>query len=318
MLIPVADLHCDLLYYLASGEGRTALDPTPRCSLPQLEAGHVFLQTLAIFTETKKGSTLSAQKQVSAFTHLPSLGCTRLQERALPQQNEKRHVIAAIENASGLCEEDESLTQAFSRLDAFEKEVGPLLYISLTWNTENRFGGGNQTSVGLKEDGKQLLNYLDGRKIAIDLSHTSDRLAWDILNEIDRRSLDVPVIASHSNFRAVVDHPRNLPDELAQEIIHRGGVMGFNIVGFIAGEDYLKHILYGLSLGAENNLCFGTDFFCDDGSLPLNNLPHFNEEFPDASCYPKLLKLFEKKLTKEQLEKIAYKNLDNFLQRGGG
>lgn len=317
-ILPIADLHCDLLSYLAKDERRTPLDPAPRCSFPQLKAGHVFLQTLAIFTETQKGSVAVAQKEVEAFKRLASQGCSRLYARRLPQKREMIHIIAAIENGSGLCEEDEPLKAAFARLDTIDKEAGPLLYISLTWNTENRFGGGNATKIGLKEDGKQLLNYLNGKKIAIDLSHTSDWLAYDILNQIDGGNLHIPVIASHSNFRSVVNHPRNLPDELAKEVIRRGGVMGFNIVGFIAGEDYLSHITYGLSLGAEDNLCFGADFFCDDDPLPLNNLPRFNEEYPNASCYPKLLKLFEKELSQEQLEKIAYKNLDNFLQRISG
>ncbi len=32
------------------------------------------------------------------------------------------------------------------------------------------------TQVGLKEDGRKLLDYMDGKRVAIDLSHSSDAL----------------------------------------------------------------------------------------------------------------------------------------------
>ena len=62
------------------------------------------------------------------------------------------------------------------------------------------------------------------------LSHTSDALAHDIFNHIDKHKLAVPVIASHSNFRSVSDHVRNLPDEIANEIVNRNGLIGMNFL----------------------------------------------------------------------------------------
>jgi len=47
-----------------------------------------------------------------------------------------------------------------------------------------------------------------GKQIPIDLSHTSDLLAEGILNHIDSQKLEIPVIASHSNFRAIWNHRR--------------------------------------------------------------------------------------------------------------
>ncbi len=95
-------------------------------------------------------------------------------------------------------EEDEPLDLLFERFDAKK-----WLYISLTWKEENRFGGGDQTMVGLKRNGEVLLEYMDGKDVAIDLSHTSNPLAEGILNHIDKKGLKITTIASHSNFRAV-------------------------------------------------------------------------------------------------------------------
>ena len=79
------------------------------------------------------------------------------------------------------------MQEAFVRLDTLIREIGPILYISLTHHGENRFGGGNKADAGLKDDGEALLDYIDGKHIAIDLSHTSDALAHGIVNHIDRK-----------------------------------------------------------------------------------------------------------------------------------
>ncbi len=284
-MIPIADLHCDLLVYLA--EKGDINNPEARCSLPQLIEGNVKIQTLAIYTATGENPVVSAEKQRAIF-------CT------LPQ--DKIQFIPAIENASGLCDESEKLENAFTRFDNFRKTLGPILYIGLTWHDENRFGGGNLSTAGLKADGERMLDYLDGKKIAIDLSHTSDALAHDILNYIDAKGLKITPIASHSNFRAVTEHARNLPDPLAKEVFRRGGVMGLNFVKDFIGQSFSAHVEHAKSLGGFDSYCFGADFFYSE------DMPFF-EEFSNASCYPKMLELLK------EGEKMAYINFENFLAR---
>jgi microsomal dipeptidase-like Zn-dependent dipeptidase len=70
-----------------------------------------------------------------------------------------------------------------SRLDEIVRACKKLFYISFTHHTENRFGGGNYSdNIGLKKDGEQLLEYMDGKSIAIDFAHASDQLMIDALN----------------------------------------------------------------------------------------------------------------------------------------
>ena len=232
-------------------------------------------------------------------------------------------MLLAIENASALCSEDESLENFFKRIEYIENEISKILYISLTWNLENRFGGGAHTEVGLKDDGKKLLNFMHNRQIAVDLSHTSDLLAVSILDYIDAKNLKIPVVASHSNFRSVTNIARNLLDEIAKEIILRGGLIGFTLYKAFVGPDldyFSKQLQHLIDLGGEKNVAFGADFFCGyDLPLayrkPMNSL--FFDEFGDASCYLSLISHFENRLSLDSsfIENIAYKNFINFYEK---
>ncbi|NGX60982.1 MAG: hypothetical protein K940chlam9_00459 [Chlamydiae bacterium] len=322
--MPIADLHCDLLAYLASEEGRTIFDPDPHCSLPQLQEGGVNLQTLAIYTETGKKSVALAEKQFTIFRTLPKLypeAFAHLQELKIPTRSKKIHIVAAIENASGLCGEGENLENAFTRLDQYRESAGPLLYLSLTWNQENRFGGGNQSKAGLKVDGERMLDYLDGSGISIDLSHTSDALASDILNYLDKKRLSITPIASHSNFRKICNHPRNLTDEIAKEIFDRGGVIGLNFFKMFVGktfpDDFMRQVDYARSIGGFRHLCLGADYFYDkDFPLILQPfVPFFYPPFGDASTYPAFFAYLNERFTQAELKKLAYQNLASFFLR---
>ncbi len=303
----VADLHCDLLSYLAEDESHTAHDSESRASIPLLKQGGVGFQTLAIFTKTGKESVQQGVKQAEAFFNL---------SKKYPVFGSEIKTMVSIENASSFCDETEPLQKGLERLESWHEKAGRIAYISLTWNNENRFGGGNTTQVGLKKDGLQLLEWMSRKKIPIDLSHTSDRLAEEIL----KTNLDIVPIASHSNFRKIADHPRNLPDHVAKEIGARGGVIGLNFVRAFLGkhgpEDFIRQVEHADKLGLLDHYCFGADFFADhDVSPELHYLiPFFNPGFDNASCYPKVIALLEKHLPRAIVEKIAYKNLTEFLQ----
>lgn len=324
---PVIDLHCDLLSYLHSVPGA---DPAGvkeiGASLFYLQNGGVKLQLMAMYTDVGKGSSQAAWSQSLHYKRLlrdyadylmPVQGNESLEAVI---HGEKIGVLAAIENAAGFCEEDEPIEQGFEKLEKLIKNTGRILYISMTHHTENRFGGGNYSQPGLKPDGEALLDYLDGRKIAIDLSHTSDALAEGILQYTQKHGLDVPVIASHSNFRQVWDHRRNLPDEFAQEIIRRKGLIGINFLrAFVHDEKpeaLEEHILYGLEKGAGDNLCFGADFFYTKDYPDPSRIPFYFKEHENATHYAGIVsRLTEKGVEKEQLRKLCFGNACDFMQR---
>ena len=221
------DLHCDLTAYLL--QPYFSPNGDVRCSVDKLFAGNVKMQVMAFYSATEKGSVDEVKEQLKHYRNLLNLPGVYEFSPDKAELKDGLGIIAAVENASGLCEEDQPVEDAFKNLDWLISQA-KIMYVGLTHHLENRFGGGNFTQTGLKDDGKRLIEYLDGRKIAVDLSHTSDQLAYGILNFIDQHHLDIPVLASHSNMRAVFDHNRNLPDELVTEIVNRGGLIGLNFV----------------------------------------------------------------------------------------
>jgi len=319
-MIPIIDLHCDLLAYLSGNQNHTILDSCSRASYPQLKEGGVQLQTMAIYTPTGKGSSKSGLRQIEIFEDLlhSKRDCFHY---GLQVGGNTVGIVAAIENLSSLIEEDEPLECIFKRLEEIHQKY-PLLYLSLTWNSENRFGGGNETKIGLKEDGRAVLEFLHDKKIAIDLSHTSDSLAENILNTIEQKKLHITPIASHSNFRSIVDHPRNLPNEFAKEIMRKGGVMGINFVAKFLGdklpEAFFRHIDHAISLGGEDFLCFGADFFYDLDSPNFSHLrPFFHETYGNAACYSGLIKQLQTRYSNSLIEKISYKNIQQYFMARG-
>lgn len=323
--LPIIDMHCDLLVYLTDVPGADMNKASDiGCALPNLTAGNIKLQVMAMYSATEIGSTQYAALQRDMFQKLAQENnCLTAVTDAktlemVMQQPGITGMVAAVENAAGFCEEREPLEDGFKKLEKMIEVCGRLLYISFTHHTENRFGGGNNSKKGITTDGKMLLDYLHGRKIAVDLSHTSDALAHDMLTHIDQERLDIPIIASHSNFRPVWEHNRNLPDELTQEIIKRKGLIGMNFLrAFLNEKDpeaLLHHIMYGLNNGAEDVLCFGADYFYTLDSTDQSRIPYyFKEHEQAATSYHYVLTQLREQLTQEQLEKLAYKNAQHYI-----
>ena len=69
-MMPIFDLHCDLLHYLAEDSSHSADDGVVGCSLPQLRRGGIALQTFAIYTPTEVGSRTLFLKQISLLQRL--------------------------------------------------------------------------------------------------------------------------------------------------------------------------------------------------------------------------------------------------------
>jgi microsomal dipeptidase-like Zn-dependent dipeptidase len=324
MQLPIADLHCDLLSYMATVPQPNPLDPDQiACALPLLLAGGVRAQVMAIYTDVHPGSMLLACRQADLFAKLleeQKETLCRMDSHFIQHFTEQSYigVIAAIENAAGIGTQAASWQEIYAQFDLLLEKVGQLAYISLTHHTENRFGGGNYTEgIGLKEDGKRLLDYLAGKGIPIDLSHTSDLLAEGILQHIDRHHLPIPVIASHSNFRTLWDHKRNLTDEFAKEVIHREGLIGVNFLrAFLDDqqpERLFEHLTYGANLGPEA-ISFGADFFYTKDFPDQSRHPFYFPLAEDASKYPSILSRLEENLSEGQLRKLGYENVFHFYQ----
>ncbi|KAA9354975.1 dipeptidase [Larkinella humicola] len=83
---------------------------------------------------------------------------------------------------------------------------------------------------GLSDFGKKVVPEMNRLGILIDVSHISDKSFYDVL-----ALSKAPVIASHSNVRALCNFPRNMTDEMIQALAAKGGVIQVNFV-----TDYLR------------------------------------------------------------------------------
>jgi membrane dipeptidase len=86
------------------------------------------------------------------------------------------------------------------------------------------------STVGLSEFGRAAVRRANELGIMVDVSHASDVCTRDVL-----AVSTAPVIASHSSSRALVDHPRNLSDDLAHAVAAKNGV-----IQVVAVEEFVK------------------------------------------------------------------------------
>ncbi len=184
--------------------------------------------------------------------------CKNAADMQAAHQEGKAAVFLSVEDVS-----------AMGSLAGRIKEMG-IRFAMLTWNYENAYACGAVASQsrGLTKKGRELVRQLTGEQIILDISHLSDQGVEDILNLTDR-----PVMASHSNIRAVCGHPRNLTNAHVRELVRRNGLIGLNFYGHFVGHrpkmaDLLRHVDAVLALGGEDNLAIGSDFDGCDGIFP--------------------------------------------------
>ena len=131
----------------------------------------------------------------------------------------------------------------------------------LTWNETNALaaGAGGDPQAGLTEAGRRAVRRMGELGMVVDVSHLNDGGFWDVMDLAAG-----PVIASHSNCRALCDVRRNLSDDQLRRIRDTGGVVGLNLYRPFVGpagtmEELVAHVEHFLELGGEKALCLGGD-----------------------------------------------------------
>jgi membrane dipeptidase len=84
--------------------------------------------------------------------------------------------------------------------------------------------------AGMSDFGRAAVARANALGMMVDISHASDKCVLDAI-----AASKAPIIASHSSARALVDVPRNLPDDLLRAIGEDGGV-----VQAVAYKEFLK------------------------------------------------------------------------------
>jgi membrane dipeptidase len=131
-------------------------------------------------------------------------------------------------------------------------------YISPTWSFSVSWAGSSGDrqgrNIGLNDFGRQVIREMNRLGIMVDVSHVSDKTFWDIVETSTK-----PVIATHSNCRAITNVARNLTDEQIQAIAKTGGVVsvvfypGFLEQGWRDRKDQLDREIKALVWEAGRN-----------------------------------------------------------------
>ena len=261
-LIPYFDGHCDTVSCCAH-MGRSLRENDGHLDLARLGRFRKAAQVFAIFANAARfpegGLWDECQKQHEVFRR-------ELAENAdLAVQCRTGAEIAAA-NGAGRVAALLSVEGA-ELIDCDPEKLGTaaawgVRLVNITWNHVNALSGTNvdRPDRGLTDRGREFVREASRLGILPDVSHLSDPGFWDLAE----MGLG-PIVASHSNARALCGHSRNLTDDMFKAVRDSGGVAGFNMYGdFVGGsrslDDAVRHIDRFMDLDGAKTVALGGDW----------------------------------------------------------
>jgi len=268
----VVDTHCDtLMQFLPQSWG----NPPPRklgerserghIDLPRLVEGGVTCQTFAMYTGRRpmvpEATQIALQMVDKFYTEIEAnpgiVAVTSHDEIVHAKKAGKVCGLLSIEGAEPLMG-DIALLRIFYKLG--------VRMLSFAWNYRTPFADGlyaKRSESKLPELGVQALEEMSRLGLVFDVSHLSDSVFWDVVDVMEG-----PFIASHSNARAICNHPRNCTDDMIRAIADHGGVLGMNFAPLFIVEggknvtvaDLVDHIDHIVKLVGPDHVGLGSDF----------------------------------------------------------
>ncbi|MDY3225133.1 MAG: membrane dipeptidase [Candidatus Faecousia sp.] len=172
---------------------------------------------------------------------------------------------------------------------------------SLGWNEKNPLTGSHITGGGLTDQGREYVREAQRLGMRIDVSHISDEGFWEIM-----KITDAPILATHSNSRAVWNRSRNLTDDMFRAICETGGVAGYNACRDFTGENptldtICDHILHFMELNPSGkHIALGGD---------LDGVEEMPDGFEGVQSYPALAqRLLQRGLDERTVTDIFWNN----------
>ena len=307
MKFPVFDLHCDTSYAML-GKDLMGLKPLDKNDL------HIDLE---------RAKTLDGYAQCFGCFTTPGFREWHQASPLVVFEREMGAILSEMERNSGL------IRQAFSAAEIRENYENGIMsgiltiegpagfgfdpgllqdlhmvgfrMTSLGWNEQNPLSGSHKTGGGLTEQGREFVREAQRLGMMVDVSHISDEGFWNIMDITCK-----PIVASHSNSRAVCGVSRNLTDDMFRAICQTGGTVGFNHCAPFVGENpdldtAADHILHFLEMDPDcRHISLGGDLDgCDEltgGILGIQDYPKMAEV------------LLRRGLTEEMVRRIFWDN----------
>lgn len=186
--------------------------PTPEGYPPAIIRGYT----------TAEEAHQQARAQMDAYRRMEDAGFVRIicsvrdleqhlsEYASTPEASRRTGVVVLMEGADPIRTPDEL---------AFWHAQGVRL-LGPAWQ-KNRYCGGTGGPGGLTPMGEALLDHARALGMTLDVSHMAEESFWQALARFEG-----PVMASHSNARAIVDTDRQLSDAMLDALAQRDAVVG--------------------------------------------------------------------------------------------
>lgn len=270
----VLDAHSDLFYDVTRRRLAGETHVLERCHLARLRRGGVEGLVLSLWTGLGRDWTFWRDTPWAAPEAAPErlevmLACAREELAECRSVRMVRTGKEAAEARAAGClyvflgvEGLAPLGTDLSGLDALA--AAGVRTAMLTWNESNALAAGaGAPDTGLTELGRQAVRRMERLGMLPDVSHLGEQGFWDLLD-----ATEGPVMASHSNCRALCDVRRNLTDDQLRAIRDRGGVVGLNSYhGFVhpdperqTVETLARHAIHMIEVMGVEHVGCGFDF----------------------------------------------------------
>lgn len=309
----IVDCHCDTIEKIAEGAmGLGERSQVSHIDLPRLQEAGVNMQFFALYIDSRYkplGALERTLELIDVFYRELTANHHRMElvlehkdiDRIL--KNGKLAALLTVEGGEGI-QESLGLLRSFYRLG--------VRGMTLTWNQRNAIadGAGEGPKGGLSKFGHEVVAEMNSLGMLIDVSHLNCGGFVDVV-----RASSKPVIASHSNARALCDHPRNLDDSQLKLLADNGGVIGITFVPDFLVDNGAKadlstvadHIDYVRNLIGSEYIGLGSDFDGTD-SVPVG--------LENVTKIPDLLHVLETRGYREsEIENICGGNVLRLLRQ---
>lgn len=229
----IVDTHIDAPYRLhRSPADLSASSPDRQFDHPRARQGGLDVAFMSIYTPATLADGEARPLADTLLDHVEALAQRHPAKFAVATCTEDVRALAGkgvvalalgMENGSPLAQwqppQERSLKHFVAR---------GIRYVTLAHSASNEYADSsyddNERWQGLSPDGAALVEALNASGVMIDISHLSDRAAWQVL-ELSQ----APVIASHSSLRHFVPgFTRNMTDEMFAALAAQGGVLQIN------------------------------------------------------------------------------------------
>ena len=250
---------------------------TGQFDLPRAQQGGVSVAFMSIYTPAsaaEEGTSRSIALDQIEWVHATAESSDEIEIATCVADVRRLHDDGVLAFAFGL-ENGSPLEGDPANLKEFA-DLG-IRYVTLAHSRSNEFADSsydeNEVLQGLSEAGRELVREMNRQGIIIDLSHLTDKAAWEVLEITES-----PVLATHSSLRHFIPgFHRNIPDELVLAMKENGGVVHINFgSSFVSNESRQWRTKYDAALAEVN----------EASELTTEQRMAFYADYVEANPYP--------------------------------